>query len=94
MIRGKTEKRVMGIDKRKQYKKHMSQRSPKEITGSRLYKELENYRKAGITLWLNGKKSTSYGIANYVREEADFMRDYYFDRNHDICGIGFDRIRD
>ena len=63
------------------------------VLESSLYKELEGYQKEGLSLWLNGRPSTSYGIANYVKEESDYMRDYRFDGNRKICGIGFDRIR-
>ena len=64
-----------------------------KVLESSLYKELDEYQNAGLSLWLNGKPSTSYGIANYVREESDYMRDYRFDQNNEVCGIGFDRIR-
>ncbi|MDO4521681.1 MAG: hypothetical protein Q4B57_00895 [Eubacteriales bacterium] len=58
-----------------------------------LYKELMEYQKAGIPLWLNGKRSSSERIASSVREENNYMRDYIVDQQNHICGIGFDRIR-
>lgn len=71
----------------------MSERGRTVVTESALYKELEQYENAGIPLWLNGRPSTCYGIANYVREESDYMRDYQLGQNNEICGVGFDRIR-
>lgn len=71
----------------------MSSQSREAVKNTDLYKELEEYRQAGIPLWLNGRPSTSFGIANCVREEADYMRDYHVDQKNEICGIGFDRIR-
>ncbi|MDO4344617.1 MAG: hypothetical protein Q4C50_07430 [Eubacteriales bacterium] len=58
-----------------------------------LYRELQKYQEEGIRLWLNGRPSTSYQIANRVREEENYMRDYQMDCQNQICGIGFDRIR-
>ena len=75
------------------YTKEMFEQRREKVMESKLYKELEGYQSAGISLWLNGKPSTSYGIANYVREESDYMRDYRLDDNQEICGIAFDRIR-
>ncbi len=72
--------------------KRCSSNEKKKVMKSKLYKELEGYQNAGLSLWLNGKPSTSYGIANYVREKSDYMRDYRLDENHRICGIAFDRI--
>ena len=73
--------------------KEMFEKRKEKVLESSLYKELQGYQNAGMSLWLNGRPSTSYGIANYVREESDYMRDYRFDGNNEICGIGFDRIR-
>lgn len=85
---------MVKIENKRQYiRKRPQTRSIEEILESSLYKELEAYQEAGIPLWLNGQASTSFGIANYVREEADFMRDYYLDQNNEICGVGFDQIR-
>ena len=89
----KRQKEVGNIGYRKPYDtKAMFERRREKVKESSLYKELEGYQNAGLSLWLNGKPSTSYGIANYVREESDYMRDYRLDENHKICGIAFDRI--
>ena len=89
----KRRKEVRNIEYRKSYDtKEMFEQRKKKVMKSKLYKELEGYQNAGLSLWLNGKPSTSYGIANYVREESDYMRDYRLDENHRICGIAFDRI--
>lgn len=90
----KNRKRVRKIDNRNQHqKKRQPYRSREEIKRTCLYRELIYYQQAGIPLWLNGRPSTSFGIANCVREETDYMRDYHVDHNNEICGIGFDRIR-
>lgn len=64
-----------------------------QVKNSRLYRELRRYQEAGIQLWLNGKPSTSYQIADCVCEKTNYMRDYYVDCQNQVCGIGFDRIR-
>lgn len=85
---------MVKIEYRKQYvKRRPKTKSIEEVLESSLYQELEQYQESGISLWLNGKESTSFGIANYIREEADFMRDYYLNQNNEVCGVGFDQIR-
>lgn len=90
----KSRKRVVKIDSRKRYR---GGRRPygngDTVKNPSLYRELKAYQQAGVALWLNGKPSTSSGIANSVREETGYMRDYYIDQNNEICGISFDRIR-
>lgn len=76
-----------------QYMRETPERHRERVLESSLYKELEEYQNAGLSLWLNGRPSTSYGIANYVREESDYMRDYQLNQNHQVCGIGFDKVR-
>ncbi len=84
----------MEIDNRKQYpKRRQPYRSRETVKSTDLYKELVQYQQAGIPLWLNGRRSTSFGIANYVREETDYMRDYHINPKNEVCGLGFDRIR-
>lgn len=84
------------IEYRKARYTHHTGETPKKrrekVLGSSLYRELEEYQNAGLSLWLNGRPSTSYGIANYVREESDYMRDYRFNQDNEICGIGFDKV--
>lgn len=87
-------KRVMKIDNRKQYqKRRRPYRDGEAVKNTSLYKELAQYQQAGVPLWLNGRPSTSFGIANCVREETDYMRDYHMNLNNEVCGLGFDRIR-
>lgn len=88
---------MRNIEYRKTRYMHYTGESPEKrrekVLGSSLYRELEEYQNAGLSLWLNGRPSTSYGIANYVREESDYMRDYRLDQNNEVCGIGFDKVR-
>lgn len=84
----------MKIDNRKQCPgRRPSYRTGEAVKSTNLYKELNEYQQAGISLWLNGRPSTSFGIASYVREETDYMRDYHMNQANEVCGIGFDRIR-
>ena len=84
------------IEYRKARYTHYTGETPEKrrekVLGSSLYRELEEYQNAGLSLWLNGRPSTSYGIANYVREESDYMRDYRFNQDNEICGIGFEKV--
>lgn len=95
-VRKKKQKEVRDIGYRKSqdmfYAGETPQKRREKVLGSSLYKELEEYQNAGLSLWLNGRPSTSYGIANYVREESDYMRDYRFNQKNEICGIGFDKV--
>ena len=63
------------------------------VKNTHLYRELTEYQQAGVSLWLNGKPSNSFRIANCVREETGYMRDYHMNEDNEICGISFDRIR-
>lgn len=82
------------IENRKQqgYRRSCPERT-KTVKNSALYKELSTYQEAGVQLWLNGKRSNSYRIADCVCEKTDYMRDYYVDMENHVCGIGFDKIR-
>ena len=95
-VRKKEQKEVRDIGYRKSqdmfYAGETPQKRREKVLGSSLYRELEEYQNAGLSLWLNGRPSTSYGIANYVREESDYMRDYRFNQKNEICGIGFDKV--
>lgn len=95
MLRQKSiRKRVKNIGNKKQYHNNQMGCSRVDtVKRSDLYRELTGYQEAGISLWLNGKPSTSYRIANSVCERTNYMRDYYMDYKNQICGIGFDRIR-
>jgi len=67
-----------------------------EKTSKQLKKELQEYRKAGIQLQLNGKPSDPQKIAKAcsVEEENNYMRDYIRDESDKLRIIGFDRIKD
>lgn len=94
MFRQKADrKRVRKIENKKYDRRGQMGGKANTVRKSELYRELTGYQEAGISLWLNGKPSTSYQIANSVREKTDYMRDYYMDCKNEICGIGFDRIR-
>ena len=64
----------------------------KKTRRENLYRELQEYEKAGIALWLNGMPSTPREIAKActIGEEDRYMRDYIRDEEDGIKGIGFD----
>ncbi|MCI5994490.1 MAG: hypothetical protein MRZ45_00855 [Blautia sp.] len=59
-------------------------------------RELRQYQKAGIPLLLNGNPSSPEEIAIVctVREDRCYMRDYIRNESDEICGIGFDVVKD
>jgi len=61
-----------------------------------LCKELQQYKKSGIELLLNGQPSTPEEIAKacIIKEESKFMRDYIRGESDQILGIGFDFVKD
>lgn len=63
---------------------------------SALRSELENYRKQGVNLWLDGQPSTPKSItkAHMIAEEGSYMRDYIQDDSGKVADIHFDLIRD
>lgn len=58
-----------------------------------LFVELQEIEQKGITLWLEGSPSNSYGIADaiFVNEEAAYMRDYIYDQGV-LKELRFDRV--
>lgn len=70
-----------------------SDQNESTVKNPELYRELSKYQQAGISLWLDGKRSDSLRIANCVREETDYMRDYHMNQENEICGISFDKVR-
>ena len=52
----------------------------------RLYLELTSLENRGITIWLEGAKSSSQDVASQlcVQEESTYMRDYIFDEGKSI----------
>ena len=80
-------------EKRKQFYRRVSRKRTEIIKNSALYQELAQYQKAGVELWLNGRRSGSFHIADCVCETTNYMRDYYMDCQNRVCGIAFDEIR-
>lgn len=78
---------------RKRQDREVSVDRVRNVKNSQLYRELSRYQEEGIQLWLNGRPSTSYHIADCICEKTNYMRDYHTDSQNQICGIGFDRIR-
>lgn len=60
----------------------------------RLYLELTSLENRGITIWLEGAKSSSQDVASQlcVQEESTYMRDYIFDEGV-LKEVHFDKIR-
>ena len=60
----------------------------------RLYLELTSLENRGITIWLEGAKSSSHDVASQlcVQEESTYMRDYIFDEGV-LKEVHFDKIR-
>lgn len=63
---------------------------------SALRTELENYRKQGVELWLDGRPSTPRTItrAHMIAEEGSYMRDYIQSEDGKVSGIHFNLVRD
>ena len=80
-------------ENRQQKHKGVRRRRTKAVKSSALYQELSQYQRAGVELWLNGKRSGSFHIADCVCETTNYMRDYYLDCQDRVCGIAFDEIR-
>ncbi|MFV0465844.1 MAG: hypothetical protein ACK5ML_07215 [Lachnospiraceae bacterium] len=58
-----------------------------------LFVELQNIEKEGITLWLEGEKSSSESITDavFVNEGEAYMRDYIYDRGV-LKELRFDKV--
>lgn len=58
-----------------------------------LFVELQEIEQRGITLWLEGLKSNSFGITDavFVNEENSYMRDYIYDEGV-LKELRFDKI--
>lgn len=89
----KSRKRVRTIENKRQTGRRTETARARNVKNSGLYQELIRYQEQGVELWLNGRRSTSYQIASSVCETTNYMRDYRLDRENQICGISFDRIR-
>ena len=66
-----------------------------EITHvQQLYLELESLEHQGITIWLEGSKSSPEDVANQlnIHDENLYMRDYIFDEGR-LKEIHFNKIR-
>ena len=60
-----------------------------------LFVELENIQGRGITIFLEGKKTTPETVSDIlcVQEESSYMRDYVYDEGV-LKELHFDRISD
>ncbi len=60
-----------------------------------LQHELEQYRRRGVSLNLEGQPSSPYEIvqAHLVAEKCGYMRDYVQNKKGEIQEIDFDKIR-
>ncbi len=65
----------------------------KENVQNSLYIELQSIENRGITIWLEGCKSSSREVAEemMLNEECTYMRDYIFDEE-ELKELHFDRI--
>lgn len=71
----------------------MGKKKEKEVHGLRC--ELKHYEQQGISLWLNGKKSSPKEIAkaHKVAEDGIYMRDYVQNEKGEVEKIQFDLIK-
>ncbi|MCI9515660.1 MAG: hypothetical protein HFI80_00840 [Lachnospiraceae bacterium] len=67
-----------------------------KVKAQQLCKELQQYKKEGIRLLLNGSPSSPEEIARTctIREDRCYMRDYISNDSNEIWGIGFDFVKD
>lgn len=67
----------------------------KNVNAACLRRELEMYKKKGVSLDLEGCPSSPYEIvkAHLIAETGGYMRDYQQDEKGGLQKIGFDRIR-
>lgn len=59
-----------------------------------LFRELMNYEKKGVSLWMDNSQASPAEIANseILKEEAAYMRDYIANEEGVIEEIHFNRI--
>lgn len=59
-----------------------------------VFLELQEYKKMGVTIWLEEFQSTPDEIvkACMVSEESDYMRDYISNENGKIVELHFNRV--
>lgn len=59
-----------------------------------LFVELQKIEQRGITLWLEGLPSNSYGITDavFVNEDDLYMRDYIYDEGV-LKELRFDKVK-
>ncbi len=64
-----------------------------EQSKMQLFVELQEIEKKGITLWLEGAPSNSFGVTNaiVVNEDDAYMRDYIYDEGV-LKEVRFDRV--
>lgn len=74
---------------------HISQAKSKYFVSRRkLTKELEEYEKKGISLYLEGRRSSPDRIARacQLAEDGAYMRDYTVDADGNVARVDFDYI--
>lgn len=65
----------------------------KNVQKMQLFVELQEIEQRGITLWLEGLPSNSFGITDalFVNEEDLYMRDYIYDEGV-LKEVRFDKV--
>ncbi len=65
----------------------------KNVQKMQLFAELQEIEQRGITLWLEGFLSNSFGVTDalFVNEEDSYMRDYIYDEGV-LKEVRFDKI--
>ncbi len=68
-------------------------RQKREKNGYALMVELQNYEQQGISIWLEGRPSSSAQVTETikVREGISYMRDYVF-QSGELSQVRFDKI--
>ncbi len=70
------------------------QRIGEKMDKKQLFIELENIQGRGITLYLEGKKSTPENVSDMlcIHEESSYMRDYVYDEGV-LKELHFDKVQ-
>lgn len=75
--------------------KDISRKKQRRQVKAALHRELKEYDRQGISLWLDGIPSNPKEIikAHRIEEEGVYMRDYMQDEEGGIKAIKFDHIK-
>lgn len=84
------------LEKGGQNTDNISRNNKKDNFAPPLMEELEGYEKQNIALFLNGRPSSPWAIANAcnVAEAGGYMRDYTEDENGRIAQVNFEFVED